>query len=483
MRLLTRAFAVFLAAIFSCAGALFAEAPPTFGDAGTAAAGALLRDFYAGGGKWRTCDRSGCSRTNSDWGADAATGALYLRWRALHEAVVTATLDELEATQPHYGRPCTRTACAHWSDTPAWDAVAAMRAYAVTGRARDLRRAKAALAYAQQSPSLDRGACPSIPYQHPPQDGVFVKTLETTANAVKGDLLVYEATRDPRYLAQAEAGYAAARATFLDPALPLYTVHVIDDGVTCAQVKRRFFASVNGDMIWNGVHLARATGEQAYANDALQTARAVDDDLSDARGVFADVQGENDVVEPLVEAMLELAPTHPFARTWILRNAASALSARTADGSFPRFFDGPPQRRTSIWQANGGFALEIAAAALAPDGVAMLPGSRWGGTETSTAIITSLPATITVTGTGVALVGTMSKLCVHGHVAVLIDGKPLTDRTGLWQNPSMPQGPGVLFAWRWVEPGTHTITLEPGNPASALSSANPLDLREVLTRD
>ena len=152
--------------------------------------------------------------------------------------------------------------------------------------------------------------------------------------------------------------------------MPLYSVYVFDDGQRCTQVPHRFFASVNGDMIWSGFQLARITGETRYLNEALATARAVDRYLSDPAGVFADLQAENDIVEPLVEGMFVLAKDgQTFARRWILRNAAAALSARKREGTYGRFFDGPPPRAmTTAWQTNGGFAIEIAAAALAPKG-------------------------------------------------------------------------------------------------------------------
>ena len=93
----------------------------------------------------------------------------------------------------------------------------------------------------------------------------------------------------------------------MDPRVPLYTVYVFDDGHTCRQLPHRFFASVNGDMIWSGVALYRDTGRRSYLNQAISTAAAVQRYLSDGRGVFADLQAENDIVEPLIEGMLALA--------------------------------------------------------------------------------------------------------------------------------------------------------------------------------
>ncbi len=481
MWFLVRAWAALLSGVLLLGTFASADPTPTFQEAGFHAVQDLIAGYYTGDGKWRTCDRSDCAASNSDWGVDAATYTLYLRWQQTHDSRIAGLMSQLAATSPRYGAPCQNGPCANWSDTPAWDAVAEMREYDVLHDAQSLANAQAALAYVQQSSALLRGACAEIPYQHPPQDRKHVKTLETTANAVKADLLVYEATRNDAYLRAARTGYDAARRYYLDPELPLYTVHVSDDGQACAQVPRRFFASVNGDMIWNGLELWRLTGDAQFADEAIATGRAVDTNLSDDRGVFANVQGENDVAEPLVEAMLDLAQREhlAFARQWLLRNASAALSARSADGSFSRFFDGPPQRTTSIWETNGGVALEIAAAAIAPEGSPAQEGGWDPGSDVSVDV-RSLPATITVDGTGVALVGTMSPVCEHGHVRVLIDGVETTDHTGLWQNPSMPSGPSVLFAWRWSEPGHHTITLEPGDSGAA--TPNALSLQSFVTK-
>jgi hypothetical protein len=473
MWFLVRAWAALLSGlVFFAAAAAYADPVPTFSEAGARAAHDLVSAFYTGDGKWRTCNREECATLNSDWGADAATYALYLRWTQSHDASVASLLSQLTATSPRYGEPCRNGPCPNWSDTPAWDAVAALREYEVSHDQQALANAQAALAYVQTSTAFFRGACPDIPYQHPPQDASHVKTLETTANAVKADLLAYKATNDATYLKAARDGYDSARRYYLDPQLPLYTVHVVDDGVTCSQVPHRFFASVNGDMIWNGIELWRLTGETHYINEALATANAVDNNLGDNRGIFANLQGENDVEEPLVEAMLDLAQREhlAFAQEWLLRNASAALGARARDGSFSRFFDGPPQGTTSIWETNGGASLEIAAATIAPQ-MPAVANNGWAPGRDVSVNITSLPATITVDGSGVALVGTMTRLCEHGHVRVLIDGVQTTDHTGLWQNPSMPSGPSVLFAWRWAEPGHHTITLEPGDSDAATPNA------------
>ena len=162
------------------------------------------------------------------------------------------------------------------------------------------------------------------------------------------------------------------------PERALYTVYVFDDGQACAPLPHRFFASVNGVMIEAGLKLGAATGDGRYAHEARATARAIHA-LDDGRGILADLQAENDVVEPLVVAMLQLARGgDAFAREWIVRNAAAAANARrTSDGTYGGFSTGPPPAAiVTAWQTNGGLAIEIAAGALAPDG-AREAGDPW----------------------------------------------------------------------------------------------------------
>jgi hypothetical protein len=442
-----------------------AAALATFSSAGAEATATLLNVYYAGRGLWRVCNQPTCSRTNGDWGADSATFALYLRWKTTHDPAIAAVASELLAAAPRYPAPCDASPCPWWSDTPSWDAVALMRESEILGGNRAaVARARAAFRYVTRSGAFISGACPTIPFQRPqPADPTKrrVKTLETDANIIKAALLLYGATHERAYLDVALRRYAASRRYFLDPAVPLYTVHVIDDG-TCVQSPHRFFASVNGDMIWNGLQLWRATGRPEFYAEALATARAVDS-LSDERGVFVDLQGENDVVEPLVEAMYDLAATEhlAFARAWILRNAEAALSARAPDGTFPRFFDGPPQAKNSIWESNGGLALEIAAAALDPDGVPVPDG--WGAARVQAATLTEVPATITFDGSGIALIGKIGASCMKAHLRVYVDGVETFDHTGLWQNYDMPSG-SLRFAWRWPTAGEHTLRIEPSDP-------------------
>jgi len=428
----------------------------------------LLGVYYAGGGMWRTCNAPDCSAGNVDWGDDSLTYTLALREEATHDPQLRAPLLELARTALTYGAPCVSpSGCGSWSDVPQWDAIALADEYEATGDPAALAKAEAAFSFVEHSGAYALGACPRIRYQQPGGQENQLKTLETDANTIKAALLLYRATRQPSYLAAARSHYAAVRAYFLDPNVPLYTVYVFDNGSACTQVPHRFFASVNGDMIWSGAELYHDTGTSAYLEQSVATATAVDRDLSDRRGIFADLQAENDVVEPLVEGMYALAAGgQSIARSWIIRNAAAALAARGADGSFDRFFDGPPPATTvTVWQTNGGLALEIAAAALAPKATVEVKGP-WRTAATISDEVSALPATLTFRGFGIALLGTLGEHCCEpGHARVLIDGHETFDETGIWQNKSssgMSIPNTVLFAWRWPTAGTHTITIEPG---------------------
>lgn len=471
-----------LAALVATLGATNAGSAPateTFAAIGTDAMDTLTGTLYAGDGTWKACLSSGCPSIDRDWGADALTYAVYLRWHANRDARALDLLRAIAHTLPNYP-VCRVPDCTQWSDVPSWDAIAAVRAYQATGDPSALDRARAAYASVAESDAYALGACPEIRFQRPPAvrardpgQGGF-KTLETDANALKAALLLYDATRERAYLSDALSTYDAIRRRFLDPDVPLYTVYVEDRDGECTQLPHRFFASVNGDMIWNGLALARATGDEAYGAQAIATAHAIDDRLADSRGVFADLQAENDVVEPLVEAMLELAQREPergrFARDWILRNAAAALGTRRPDGTYGRFFDGPPPPApATAWQTNGGLALAIAAAQLAPDEVAAVqPG--WSAAQTLRVSVATdtLPSTLTFTGSGVALVGTLGEHCCQtGHARVLVDGVETFDRSGIWQNKSSPGRSlpdSVLFAWRWPVAGAHRIEILAGEP-------------------
>jgi hypothetical protein len=442
----------------------------TFAAAAEEAMATLLHVYYTGDGRWRACNASDCQAGNVDWGNDSLTYALAFRYATTHDMTLREPLHALASTAPTYGAPCAGAdACGTWSDVPEWDAIALMDEYDAIGDPSLIGKADAAFGFVERSGAYALGACPRIRYQQPGGRDNQLKTLETDANSIKAALLLYRATKTPAYLASARAHYDAVRASFLDPRVALYSVYVFDDGTTCKQVPHRFFASVNGDMIWSAVELARATGRSSYLEQAIATARAVDVNLADGRGVFADLQAENDIVEPLVEAMYALAVRgQSFARAWIVRNAAAALGARTADGSYGRFVDGPPPSTVvTDWQTNGGLALEIAAAALAPEAVVDVR-NPWGTAAHVSRDIAAPPATLTFRGAGIALLGTLGEQCCEaGHARVLIDGRETFDRTGIWQNKSSSSRStpnAVLFAWRWETVGVHTLTFEPGVP-------------------
>jgi hypothetical protein len=448
------------------------------------ATGTLTASFYAGHGRWRACLDPSCGAGNTDWGTDSLTGALYLRRLLAKDDSVLATLRDLEATEPHY-EPCSGRRCRSWSDVPMWDAIAALRTYDATHDALALRNAEAAYAAVAGSDVYARGACPEIDYQRPRAEGGGLKTLETDANLVlAGALLARHAPRKD-YLALAIRRYDAVRTWFLDQKVALYTVYVFDDGRRCKPLPHRFFASVNGRMIEAGLELARLTGAERYADEARATAHAVRA-LDDDRGIFTDLQAENDVVEPLVTAMAQLARDGDiFARDWIVRNAAAAAHCRrAADGAYGRFFDGPPpsvNTTVTAWQSNGGLALAIAAGALAPDARAETV-DPWAAAPTQPVELARLPSTFAFTGSAIALRGTLGERCCEaGRARVFIDGRELINNTGIWQNKSSSglSLPGtVLFAWRWPVSEHHTLRFEADTP-NAKEGGAFLHVREV----
>jgi hypothetical protein len=438
----------------------------TYADHSDRAVAALERGFYTGAGTWTSCE-GGCGAHNVDWGDDSLTYALYLRWTIAHDTSLVPIFASLASTAAVHS-PCGAPGCGDWSDVAEWDAIADEREFEVSGDPAALDLAKRAYASVRDSDAYTGGACPPIRYQQPYGAGGGLKTLETDSNAIKAALLLWKTTGLSSYLDDAKATYKAVRRVFLDPTLPLYTVYVYDDGTSCTQLPARFFASVNGNMIWSGIALASATGDRSYLDDATRTATAVDRSLSDARGIFADLQAENDVVEPLVEAFYVLATDQAVdaARVWILKNAQAAISAaQTVDGLYGRFFDGPaPTAPLTAWQVNGGVALSIAAGGLAPRDV--VPTDRgWSDARAVSRDITMLPSSIEFTGSGIALYGTLGEQCCEpGHASVAIDGQPTVDQTGIWQNKSsaaMAFQDVILFAWRWPASGPHVLGFGP----------------------
>jgi hypothetical protein len=451
------------------------SAPPsavaaTYHDYAGWATQTLLHGFYHDAG-WRSCALLTCRSVNRDWGADSLTYTLYLRWQTTHDPSLVTYFKSLVSTAPQYPPPChgiAGLACT-FSDAPQWDVVAALREYEVTGKNPiALDRAVKAFETIEGSTIYTGGVCPAIRYQQPYGYLDHLKTLETEATAVKAALLLYRFTASKRYLTIAIQRYANARRYFLDANVPLYTVFVFDAFGKCAPLPHRFFASVNGEMISNGIMLYRRTGNAHYRAQAFATAQAVDDRLSDARGIFADLLADNDIVEPLVEAMYDLATSErvDFARAWLLRNADATASARKPDGTYGRFFDGPPAPGTvTAWQTNGGFSLMIAADAIAP-AASPLQTSAWAGARFVKHTILIPYATLTFGGSGIALIGTLGDLTPQpGHERVFIDGVETFNGTGIWQNStsSLKRLPGtVLFAWRWPKAGPHTLEFRPG---------------------
>jgi hypothetical protein len=422
-------------------------------------------------GYWEMCEPTPCSPIaflDQDWGADSMTADLWLRWSLEKDDAVVPMLAALDANAASY-QTCTASSCTTWSDVPLWDAVAAAHEYMVTPQASTLARGQGAFDYVDTATQFALGACPSIAYQQPAGGSTYVKTLETDSNYVKAALLLDQVAGTTTNLAKAASKYASIRQYFLDPSVPLYTVYVIDDGQTCSQVARRFYGSVNGNMIWNGITLAAATGQSSYLDDAIATAKAVAANLSDANGVYADLQTDDDVVEPLVEAMYLLATAQgqSFASDWLRTNAAAMAGGRAANGVYGRFFDGPaPPAQVTEWQANGAFALAFVAGSLWPTDSVSAAANDWRSAVYVADDLPALPSSIQFTGKAIAVTGTMGEHCCHlGQASVLVDGTPTFDQTGIHQNEdealaAVPDT--ILFAWRWPTSGPHTISFQAG---------------------
>lgn len=447
-----------------------AEVPHTFRDASDAALHAMQSLFYSQG-NWKMCVPTACSKIlpedDFDWGADSMTAALYLRWTFEKDASVVTMMKQLDATGASYGT-CTDPSCLMWSDVPLWDSIAGAHEHLVTGSASSLARAKSGFGFVDTANQFALGACPEIDYQQP-GGTLNLKTLETDSNYIKAALLLYQLTGTNSYLDKAVAKYASVRKYFLDPQVPLYTVYVFDDGHTCTPLAHRFYGSINGNMVWNGLTLAADTGQSSYADDAIATAKAVNQYLGDSAGIYADLQTDDDVVEPLVEGMYLMATQgkQSFAREWLLKNATAMAAARTPDGVYGRFFDGPaPSAQITEWQANGGFALAFVAGALSPTGDASTSAGAWTDATYVADDLSMLPSSITFTGKAIAVMGTIGEQCCKtGEARVFVDGVETFDQTGIHQNQSNAFGPvpnSVLFAWRWPTSGSHTVRFEAG---------------------
>jgi hypothetical protein len=442
---------------------------PTYLQLARDAVRTLEDGFYDQHGEWHLCLPHVCDDRNQDWGADALTYALYLHWSTTHDPSVRPIMAALARTAKRYS-PSVRS----WSDIPLWDSVADVREYQVTHAAGALAKAEAAFRYVSRDRArvFAAGACPAIDYQAANGGRRNVKTLETDSNYIKAALLLWRATGARHYLTEARTKYVAVRRSFFQRHEGLYTVYVYDDGHSCHRLDGRYFASVNGNMIWAGLHLAAATGIKTYGREAVRTARAVSDDLSDASGVYADLQTEYDVVEPLIEAMYQLATSahQAFARRWLLTAAAQAADARASTGAYGRFFDGPaPHTTTTAWQANGGLALMVTAGALAPR-TRVTRRNVWAHSRTINheRRLSDRPVRLAFTGRAVAILGPIGEpCCQRGHARIFVDGTQTFDRTGVWQNKSSGgrriRGT-VLFAWRWLHSGRHRVVIRPGKP-------------------
>jgi hypothetical protein len=446
--------------------------PPTttFRQASDAALETMEKLFFDPIGEWNMCVPTLCEipYTDFDWGADSSTDALYMRWTFVHDPAIPPMMTALNTNGLTYGT-CTADLCPSWSDVPMWDTIAAVHMYQVLGDPKILARAKLAFTYVDTATEFKLGACPTVDYQAARGGTNNLKTLESDSNYIKAALLLHEQDPNGGYLAKAVAQYANVRPLFLDPDVPLYTVWLIDDGTTCPQIPHRFYASVNGNMIWAGVTLAAATGQSSYMDDAVATAQAFAQKMNDNAGIYADLQSDDDVEQPLIEGMYLLATQgkQAFARDWLLTNARALTNARLPSGAYGRFFDGPaPPADVTEWQSNGGLALAFVAGELDPTGIASDGADPWAGAISVADDFTALPTSIQFTGKAIAVYGTLGEdCCTVGHARVFIDGAETFDQRGVWQNEvnnlqSVPDS--ILFAWRWPTSGKHTIEFQPG---------------------
>jgi hypothetical protein len=438
----------------------------------------LEKSFYNGSGLWHMClPKDVCNTKNRDWGSDALTNALYFRWMLTRDQTVLPVARRLALTARDW-----TTGERASSDNVAWDAVAEVRLYQMTGSKIALAKAETALRWVDTEKGLDGGACPTIGFQWPFGANGGLKTIETNTNYIKAALLLYEVTGRHKYLTHARAQYALVRRYFLAHTVPLYSAYMFDNGSTCQVLPGRFFASVNGNMIWAGQSLAAVTGKPGYLRQAIATARAVSEHLSDGAGVFADLQADNDLVGPLVEAMYSLATRQnlALARHWLMVNASAAGADENPAGEFGRFFDGPPPTElATAWQVSGGIFLVQAAAALDPAGqpadpkfwqrATLVPDSKsLPGNAKAASDQASVRGKVRIafTGRAIAIMGTIgADCCIAGHARVLVDGVETVNQAGIWQDfssPSRRQYNQVLFAWRWRTSGHHVITILPG---------------------
>ena len=445
----------------AAAAATATARPGTYAALARQALATLEGEYYNGAGRWNMCVPVRCFAGNRDWGADSLTYVLYLHWQLTRDPAVAPMMNGLTATSPstHSGV----------SDVPLWDSIAAAREYQVTGNREALSKAESYFGSVAGSQQFAVGACSGILYQRSYGGTTQLKTLETDANYVRAAVLLYQITHQRSYLTQAEQHYQAVRQYYLSPGTSLYTVYVFDNGTTCTRVPAQYFGSVNGLMIWNGYTLAQLTGQRSYLGEAIATAQNVAAYLGDGTGVYADLQAENDITEPLIESMYLLAAHgQGFARHWLLAAASASAAARdTSTGTYGRFFDGPPPAApVTAWQGSGGLALAQVAGALDPRGRPADP-RFWAGASfvRDNLAMTDSPVSFSFTGRAVAIIGTIGEVCcTDGHAQVFIDGAQTFDQTGVWQNKSSSGRalPGsVLFAWRWPRPGRHTIEIEP----------------------
>ena len=116
------------------------------------------------------------------------------------------------------------------------------------------------------------------------------------------------------------------------------------------------------------------------------------------------------------------------------------FSARASDGAFGRFFDGPPPGGdVTAWQSNGGIAIEIAAAALAPNAPAV-PPTGWGQARYVVKAITTSGYVIWLTRQGDNGFRSISERCLADVFETQNDARRAIDNM-----PSVFASTGIRF--------------------------------------
>ncbi len=232
----------------------------TFALAGTLATDTLLKRFSTGRGSWALCSPSLCGSADQDWGADSLTYTLALRERTRPAPALLRTLAQLALAAPRYPAACSGRSCVGWSDVPSGmrsPSRASTRPHTSRGPSRRRRRPSRS---SRTRPCTRAVRALRSGTSSPTEAANDLKTLETDGNAIKAALLLYARAARRRIPRDRRAPLCGGPKLLSRPrgrrSTPTY---VFDNGAHCAQLPHRFFASGNGNMIWNGVRALTAS--------------------------------------------------------------------------------------------------------------------------------------------------------------------------------------------------------------------------------